>query len=113
MLTRTLEFLQHRGYHPWQEREGFTRVMSLARVGSWLLSLGVSVATAIVMVATEPRMAIVWDEAYTLGREERLRQWFQALADPAWLAVDWQPPAPGSELMLPDAVPAPRPQLAT
>ena len=84
--------------------------MSLARVGSWLLSLGVSMATAIVMLATEPRMAIVWDEAYTLGREERVREWFQALGDPVGFAADWQPPAPGTELMLSDAWGPPRPQ---
>ena len=37
------------------------------------------------MLATEPYLAIVWDEGYTLGREERLREWFHALADPAAL----------------------------
>ena len=34
------------------------------------------------MLATEPRLAIVWDEGYTLGREARLRLWFRALARP-------------------------------
>jgi hypothetical protein len=37
-------------------------------------------------------MAIVWDEAYTLGRENRIRLWFQALRDPAGFARTWTPP---------------------
>jgi 4-amino-4-deoxy-L-arabinose transferase-like glycosyltransferase len=45
------------------------------------------------MVATGPRLAIVWDEGYTLGREARLRLWFRALADPARFAAHWHPPA--------------------
>ena len=39
------------------------------------------------MLATEPRLAIVWDEGYTLGREARLRDWFRALADPPGFAA--------------------------
>ena len=35
--------------------------------------LGVAVATLVLMVLTEPRLAIVWDEGYTLGREARVR----------------------------------------
>ena len=38
------------------------------------------------MLATEPRLAIVWDEGYTLGRENRIRLWFRALRDPAAFA---------------------------
>jgi 4-amino-4-deoxy-L-arabinose transferase-like glycosyltransferase len=45
------------------------------------------------MVATEPRLAIVWDEGYTLGRVARLRAWSLALEDPARFAATWQPPA--------------------
>jgi hypothetical protein len=45
------------------------------------------------MLATEPKLAIVWDEGYTLGREARLRQWFSALRDPSDFAAKWQPPA--------------------
>ena len=45
------------------------------------------------MLATEPRLAIVWDEGYTLGREARLRDWFRALRDPAGFAARWTPPA--------------------
>ena len=47
----------------------------------WSVSASASL-TAWLMLATEPRMAIVWDEGYTLGREEGLRDWFRALRDP-------------------------------
>ncbi len=56
--------------------------MSRARARVLLVSLGVGVATAAMMLATEPHLAIVWDEGYTLGREARLRDWFRALRDP-------------------------------
>ena len=46
------------------------------------------------MIATEPRLAIVWDEGFTLGREARIRAWFRALRDPERFAATWQPPAP-------------------
>lgn len=59
------------------------------------------------MVATEPRLAIVWDEGYTLGREARIRAWFHALADPAGFARTWRPPT--VELVQQDQYPAPRP----
>ena len=55
--------------------------------------LVVAVATAALMLATEPRLAIVWDEGYTLGREERLRLWFQAVQNPAKFAAHWRPPS--------------------
>src|SRR3954468_22011492 len=55
--------------------------------------LAVALATAAVMLATEPRLAIVWDEGYTLGRVARLRLWFRALADPPAFAAHWSPPA--------------------
>ncbi len=44
------------------------------------------------MVLTEPNLAIVWDEGYTLGRVERVRLWFSAMADPAGFARTWTPP---------------------
>ncbi|HEV3122274.1 MAG TPA: glycosyltransferase family 39 protein [Isosphaeraceae bacterium] len=44
------------------------------------------------MLSTEPSLSIVWDEGYTLGRENRIRLWFQALRDPAGFAARWQPP---------------------
>jgi hypothetical protein len=54
------------------------------------------------MLATEPALSIVWDEGYTLGREERVRAWFTALRDPATFARTWRPP--GDELVQPDRV---------
>jgi hypothetical protein len=44
------------------------------------------------MLASEPQLAIVWDEGYTLGREARLRTWFRALHDPLLFAATWSPP---------------------
>jgi len=73
---------------------------------TFALSLAVTLATAGLMVATEPALAIVWDEGYTLGREARLRLWFEALRDPARFASDWRPPA--SELVQPVGAPPPR-----
>lgn len=73
-----------------------------------LRGLGVAVATLVLMVATEPRLAIVWDEGYTLGREARIRWWLQALRDPAGFARTWRPPA--LELVQRDGLPAPRPE---
>ncbi len=60
--------------------------------GRGAVGLVIAVATATLLIATEPRLAIVWDEGYTLGREARLRSWFRALADPARFAATWQPP---------------------
>jgi 4-amino-4-deoxy-L-arabinose transferase-like glycosyltransferase len=59
------------------------------RGAGWIVAL----VTLTLMVATGPRLAIVWDEGYTLGREARLRLWFHALADPARFAARWHPPA--------------------
>jgi hypothetical protein len=56
-------------------------------------SVVVGLATLVLMLATEPRLAIVWDEGYTLGREARLRDWFRALRDPPRFAARWVPPA--------------------
>src|SRR5262249_46342248 len=71
----------------------------------------VSVATAIVMLASEPRLAIVWDEGYTLGREARLRDWFRGLRDPPVFAKTWRPLPPSDELVQQSATPsAPRPE---
>jgi hypothetical protein len=44
------------------------------------------------MLATSPRLAIVWDEGYTLGRENRIRLWLRAFRDPAGFAQNWTPP---------------------
>ena len=60
--------------------------------GGWCVAL----LTAILMIATEPKLAIVWDEGYTLGREARLRLWFRALTDPPAFASTWVPPPLGA-----------------
>src|SRR3954467_4341608 len=52
----------------------------------------VAVATLAVMILTEPRLAIVWDEGYTLGREVRIRTWLRALRDPAGFSASWHTP---------------------
>jgi 4-amino-4-deoxy-L-arabinose transferase-like glycosyltransferase len=80
------------------------------------MAFAVASATLILLLATGPRLAIVWDEGYTLGREQRLRLWFRALADPARFAATWQPPA--LELVQPDspgpdAAQPPRPEAIT
>ncbi len=48
------------------------------RTGGWLVALGVLG----LMIATEPRLAIVWDEGYTIGREARVREWLGRLVNP-------------------------------
>ncbi len=78
----------------------------------WVLrasGLGVALATLALMLATEPRLAIVWDEGYTLGRESRIRLWFRALRDPAAFARNWTPPNPREELVQQDRWFPPRP----
>jgi hypothetical protein len=77
------------------------------RIHPLAAGVAVSLATAAFMLATEPYLAIVWDEGYTLGREERLRQWFHALADPVAFAARWRPPT--EELVQPDQPPLPPP----
>jgi hypothetical protein len=66
---------------------------------AFLVGVGVSLTTAIVMLATEPYLAIAWDEGYTLGREARLRDWFSALRDPAAFAPTWHPLPVDQELV--------------
>jgi hypothetical protein len=73
-----------------------------------LTGLGAGLATAILLLATEPKMAIVWDEGFTLGREQRLRAWFRAMWDPAAFAIQWKRPRPGEELLMPDGTTPPR-----
>jgi 4-amino-4-deoxy-L-arabinose transferase-like glycosyltransferase len=89
------------GRHPWRTR---------------FAALAVTAATFALLLATGPRLAMVWDEGYTLGREARIRLWFQALRDPPGFAAKWQPPH--RELVQPDRpdaiVPPPSPsQIAT
>jgi 4-amino-4-deoxy-L-arabinose transferase-like glycosyltransferase len=73
--------------------------MLRTRVEAHLIALGVSLLTAWLMLSTEPRMAIQWDEGYTLGREEALRDWFRALADPPRFAAGWHRPPLEDELV--------------
>jgi 4-amino-4-deoxy-L-arabinose transferase-like glycosyltransferase len=78
-------------------------------VATLLVGLGVSLATTILMVATLPRMAIGWDEGYTLGREARLRDWFRGLRDPVGFADQWRPLPRDQEMVQEaDKTPAPR-----
>jgi 4-amino-4-deoxy-L-arabinose transferase-like glycosyltransferase len=79
------------------------------RLAAWGPGVLVTVATAALLLATEPWLAIVWDEGYTLGREQRLRLWFRALADPPRFAAAWQPPGPGAELVQQAGPPPPLP----
>ncbi len=58
-----------------------------SRVGGIL----VAVATFMMMLATEPVLAIVWDEGWVLIRLERIRAWGRAFADPAVAASKWRP----------------------
>ena len=74
----------------------------------WFIGVGaffVGLITLGLMIATEPRLAMVWDEGYTLGRETRIRLWLDALRDPAGFASRWVPPKIGSELVQPDSLP--------
>lgn len=66
--------------------------------------LAVAAATLALMIATEPHLAIVWDEGFTLGREARIRAWFRAIRDPARFAASWQAPNPETELVQQDRV---------
>lgn len=70
-------------------------------------SVLVGLATLAVLVATEPRLAMVWDEGYTLGREARVRTWFRALRDPGAFAASWRPSV--LELVQQVGAPPPRP----
>jgi hypothetical protein len=84
-------------------------MMFKARIDGMWLGWGASLVTAALMLVTEPCLAIVWDEGYTLGREERLRGWCRALEDPARFAATWRPPAPAEELVQNKGAPPPLP----
>jgi 4-amino-4-deoxy-L-arabinose transferase-like glycosyltransferase len=73
----------------------------------WLIALGITMATAVLLLATEPSMSIAWDEGFTLGREERVRLWLRAMRDPAAFASNWRRPSPGVELLMPDGTTPP------
>lgn len=68
----------------------FDHDLRMTRFRARVLGLAISLATAILMLATEPGLAIAWDEGFTLGREERLRLRFQALQDSAAFAARWR-----------------------
>ena len=71
-----------------------------------IYSLLAGLAVLGLMLATEPKLAMVWDEGYTLGRQARLREWFSALRDPAAFAARWHPPV--LELVQQVGAPPPR-----
>jgi 4-amino-4-deoxy-L-arabinose transferase-like glycosyltransferase len=79
------------------------RSRSFFYLASGLVVAAISLA---IMIATEPFLAIVWDEGYSLGREARVRAWFGALRDPAAFAERWQPPI--EELVPPNRFRPPR-----
>jgi 4-amino-4-deoxy-L-arabinose transferase-like glycosyltransferase len=76
--------------------------MARARVEALASGLVVSLAILVVMLVTEPHLAIGWDEGYTLGREERVRAWFRALGDPPSFAAGWTRLPPDQEMVQPD-----------
>ena len=73
---------------------------------TWTSAVLVAVGTFALMAGTGPSLAITWDEGHVLGREARVRWWFQAMRDPAGFSASWTPPAPGTELV-PDSLPPP------
>jgi 4-amino-4-deoxy-L-arabinose transferase-like glycosyltransferase len=87
---------------------------SASPVGSpWPIRLagaGVAAATIALMIAADSRLAIVWDEGFTLGREERVRDWLRAVRDPSAFARSWRPQSPLEELIQPDGRRPPRPE---
>lgn len=83
--------------------------MNLSRRASLIGGFGFAMATLWLMIATESRLAIVWDEGYTLGREQRIRSWLLALRDPGTFAATWRPPSPSEELVQQIGPPPPRP----
>jgi Dolichyl-phosphate-mannose-protein mannosyltransferase len=67
----------------------------------------VALGALILMIATEPNLAIVWDEGYTLGRVDRVRTWIRAWQDPAKFAETWTPPPREWEMVPADSRSAP------
>lgn len=74
----------------------------------WLVGLSAFAGIALLLIATGPSLAIVWDEGFTMGREERIRMWLSALRDPQGFAARWEPPHPLEELVQPDGRRPPR-----
>jgi hypothetical protein len=76
------------------------------------LGAAIALGTLILMIATEPSLAITWDEGYTLGRVNRIRSWVRAWVNPAQFAKTWTPPQRAFEMVPADSrstpfVPAP------
>ena len=69
------------------------------------VSVAISVATLVLMLATESRLAPVWDEGFTLLRLPRIRAWLRGMRDPAAAALHWQPENVGPPLQ--DTIPPP------
>jgi hypothetical protein len=53
--------------------------------------IAVGLLALALMVATESRLPIVWDEGFTLIRLARVRAWLSAVRDPPGFAAAWQP----------------------
>ena len=69
------------------------------RRSSLLGGAGAAVITLGLMIATEPSLAIVMDEGYTLGREGRVRDWLRAMRDPETFASSWRPVVANEDLV--------------
>ncbi len=69
----------------------------------WLGGIGVAAATLALLVATGPLLTITWDEAFVLGRQERVREWLHAVRDPSGFAPSWRPIPLQDELLEPDS----------
>ncbi len=62
-------------------------------------ALGVVAATLALMIATEPRLSMGWDEGYGLAREARVRLWFELIVRPLKPEQPWPPPWTRAELV--------------
>ena len=62
--------------------------------GNSRLGLQALLATALtltLLMVTTPQLPIVWDEAYTLSRLDRVRAWFRAIHDPTSFVRSFEP----------------------
>src|SRR5262245_37950588 len=75
----------HARWIPWMR-------MVCHQCGKTAQILAVASISLAFLVMSEPALAIVWDEGYSLGREARIRAWVGALRDPKSFAEHWQPP---------------------
>ncbi len=77
------------------------------RWAPWFIQIAATLLAWVWLIGTEPFLAMVWDEGYTLGREDRLRAWFQAMADPKGFAETWSPPDPQLVQLVSETTPTP------